>query len=137
MATRVSEAMNRAVVTVPSDVTIAEAVALARETGADHLLVVDADVLVGILCGCDLRAAEPDEVVADRMTVPVLTLRPEDTLDEAALTLCECGVGCLPVTVGGLILGTVSEVELEHAGIHARWPHRRCHHDGREASSPA
>ncbi len=127
--TLVSEAMNRSVVTVMPDARMADAVALVRRTGAEHVLVVEDENLVGILCACDLRGAPPEEPVCDRMTVPVLTVRPDAPVEEAAETMRECGVGCLPVAVGGLILGTVSEAEIAHAGV--RGPRPRCHHPHR------
>jgi acetoin utilization protein AcuB len=123
----VSEAMNRNVVTVEPDATIESAVALARRTGAGHLLVLDEENLVGILCECDLRDASPGDHVCDRMTVPVLTVRPDTSVEEVATTLGECQVGCVPVTVGGLILGTASHEDLERCGIHAAHAHRHCH----------
>jgi acetoin utilization protein AcuB len=129
--TLVSEAMNRSVVAVAPESSTAEAVALIRRTGAEHVLVFDEQTLVGILCACDLRGARPEEAVCDRMTVPVLTVRPDVDVEEAAATMFECGVGCLPVAVGGLILGTVSEAEMVRAGVHGPLP--RCHHPHRGA----
>ena len=123
----VSEAMNRGVVTVEPDDLVASAAALARATGAEHLLVVDEGTLVGILCACDLRGADPAERVSERMTVPVVTVRPDTTLEEVAETIEECAVGCVPVAVGGLILGTVSNDELARCGMAAPHPHRHCH----------
>jgi acetoin utilization protein AcuB len=126
--TLVSEAMNRSVVSVAPEARATEAAALARRARADHLLVLDAGNLVGILCSvCDLEGVEPGEEVAERMSVPVLTIRPDATIEDAAVTLTECEVGCLPVACGGLILGTVCVAELERAGVRAPRA-RRCHH---------
>jgi acetoin utilization protein AcuB len=124
--TLVSDAMNRSLVTVTVDARMADAVALVRRTGAEHVLVMEDQNLVGILCACDLRGAQPEEEVCDRMTVPVLTVRPDADVEAAAATMSDCGVGCLPVAVGGLILGTVSEAEIARAGVPA--PRPRCHH---------
>lgn len=126
---QVSEVMNRTVVTVEPDTTIEAAVALVRRTGAEHLLVLDEQTLVGILCGCDLRGARLGDRVADRMSLPVMTLRPNAAVEEALTTLRECAVGCLPVVVGGLILGTVGEPELLACGLSV--PH--VHHHGRRS----
>ncbi len=124
--TLVSQAMNRSVVTVTPEAPLADAVALVRRTGAEHVLVMEAGNLVGILCACDLRGAGPEAQVCEHMTVPVLTLRPDAAVEEAADTMTACGVGCLPVAVGGLILGTVSEAEIARAGV--REPRPRCQH---------
>jgi acetoin utilization protein AcuB len=127
--TLVSEAMNRSVVTVAPETSMADAVALVRRTGAEHVLVMDEQNLVGILCASDLRGARAGDPVCDAMTVPALTVRPDAPVEDAAATMSECGVGCLPVAVGGLILGTVSEAEIARAGVEA--PRPQCHHSHR------
>jgi predicted transcriptional regulator len=127
----VVEAMNRAVVTVDPDAPIEAAVERARATGAEHLLVVDEDALVGILCTCDLRDAEPGEHVCDCMTVPVVTVHPDTPLEDVRETMDACAVGCVPVTVGGLVLGTVGGDELLRCGLAAPHPHRHCHRHAR------
>lgn len=124
--TLVSEAMNRSLVTVPPDASMAEAVALVRRTGAEHVLVMDEQTLVGILCACDLRGARPQDRVSGSMSAPVWTVRPDVRVEEAAVFLAERSVGCLPVAVGGLILGTVSGMELGLAGVEE--PRPRCQH---------
>jgi acetoin utilization protein AcuB len=125
----VADAMNRAVVAVSPESTAGEAVALARRERAEHLLVLDGGVLVGILCSCDLEGADDAEPVAERMSLPVLTIRPDATLEDAALTLSECEVGCLAVACGGLVLGTLGEDDLARAGVGCR--PRRHHHGHR------
>jgi len=125
--TIVSEAMDRRVVTVPLDATVDQAAALARCAGVDHLLVVDGEALAGILCTCDLRRAPPDDIVAECMTLPVLTIRADADVQEAAATLDECGLGCLPVVVGGLVLGLVGGPELERAGLGSHGSHGAQH----------
>lgn len=124
----VSDAMNRAVVTIEPDEPIESAAEVARATGAEHLLVLDEETLVGIICACDLRAANPGETVSDCMSLPVVTVRPDTPLEDVVLTMEECAVGCVPVALGGLILGTVSDDELVRCGMGARHPHRHCHH---------
>jgi acetoin utilization protein AcuB len=124
----VSEAMNRSPVAIAPDVTVADAVALARRTGADHLLVLDERALVGILCACDLRDAPRPDPVSAWMTVPVVTIRPGARIEDAAATLRDCAVGCLPVTVGALVVGTIGDEELAACGLGPAHPHRSCHH---------
>ncbi|HEY6100606.1 MAG TPA: CBS domain-containing protein [Anaeromyxobacter sp.] len=131
--TLVSEAMNRALVEVPQDASMAEAIAIVRRTGAEHVLVMDDQTLVGILCASALRGARPDEQVRECMSAQVVTVRPDVGVEDAAATLCASSVGCLPVVVGGLILGTLSEAELTRAGVGD--PHPHCHHAHRRRSS--
>ncbi len=129
--TLVSEVMNRSVVSVAVDDLVESAEGVARRTGADHLLVFDQEALVGILCACDLDEAERGEHVSDRMSLPVLTVRPDAPVEEAAETLCDCDLGCLPVALGGLILGTLGNAELSRAGLRAGHVHGRCRHRSR------
>jgi acetoin utilization protein AcuB len=124
--TLVAEAMNRSLVAVSPDAPMAEAIAVVRRTGAEHVLVMEEQALVGILCACDLRGARPEAPVFEHMSVPVLTVRPDADVGDAAATMSACGVGCLPVALGGLILGTVSEAEIARAGVRAPRPH--CEH---------
>ncbi len=126
--TLVSEAMNRAVVTVPPDASVGDAAALARRSHVEHLLVMDGEDLVGIVCTCDLSGGSPRDAVCDWMTVPVLTVRPDASLEDAASTMEDCDVGCLPVALGGLLLGTLSDEELRRAGLHRCRPGHACHH---------
>lgn len=127
----VSEAMNRSLVTLAPEATMAEAVALVRRTGAEHVLVMDEQTLVGILCACDLRGARSEDPVSDCMSKPVVTVRPDVRVEEAAGVLVAASVGCLPVAVGGLILGTVSGAELTQAGVPE--PRPRCQHTHRRS----
>jgi CBS domain-containing protein len=134
--TLVSEAMSRAVATVPADASVADAAEVVRRTGVEHLIVLDGEEMVGVLCTCDLDSADPQDLVCDRMSLPVMTVRPDAALDEAAMTMRECGVGCLPVCCGGLLLGMVSDAELEAAGVPAPRAKRRCHHRHRSPGAP-
>jgi len=121
----VSEAMSRAFTTVDADATVAEAIRVAADARTEHLLVVDSDHLVGVLCcHCDLERARPEDAVADCMTVPVFTVRPDATLEDAALTMRDCEVGCLPVAAGGLLLGVLTARDVAGAAVAA--PGGRC-----------
>jgi acetoin utilization protein AcuB len=104
----VADAMRRSFASVPADATVAEVERVAARSGARHLLVLDDDNLVGVVCRCDLEGAPPDEPVSERMTVPVFTVRPDAPLAEAVLTLRDCRIGCLPVAAGGMLLGVLT-----------------------------
>jgi len=121
----VADAMNRAVSTIDHGLSLREAAVVLRRSGAEHLLVLEGDNLVGILWGCDLRGARPDAAVSERMSLPARTLRPDAGIEEAAATMADCRVGCLPVTLGGLVLGTLCDADLERAGVE---PSASCTH---------
>ncbi|HSN91581.1 MAG TPA: CBS domain-containing protein [Anaeromyxobacteraceae bacterium] len=131
----VSEAMNRSVLAVSPGTSASRAVELAHREHAEHVLVLEAGVLVGILCTCDLEGGEVGGAVAERMRLPVPTIRPDATLEEAALTLSESEVGCLAVACGGLVLGTLGEEDLARAGVDPR-PGRRPRQGGRRGNMP-
>src|SRR3972149_139522 len=99
--TLVSEAMDRAPATSTAGGRASPARGGAR-------LGVAGGALGGALCGCDRAAVTPGEPVWERMTVPVLTVRPDASVEEAALTMSDCRVGCLPVVIGGLVMGIVT-----------------------------
>lgn len=124
----VAEAMNRAVVTIDPGLSLQDAADVLRRTGAEHLLVVDEANLVGILCGCDLRGARPEGAVSERMSPPGTTVRPDAEIEEAVSTLAGSAARCVPVAVGGLLLGTLSEAELERAGVEPARASPRCGH---------
>ncbi len=122
----VSEAMARRPASIGLDADMDEARRLADASGTRHLLVLDQGMLVGILCLCDLR--DPTGTVADHMSVPVLTIRADATIEDAADTMRQFDVGCLPVVMGGLILGTLTDEEISRArpGTPRRVPHCAC-----------
>jgi len=118
--------MARSPASIGPDADMGEARRLAEASGTRHLLVLDQGVLIGILCLCDLGEAAGS--VADHMSVPVLTIRADTTIEDAADTMREFAVGCLPVVMGGLILGTVTEDEISGADLGGprRTPHCAC-----------
>ena len=95
-----------------------------------HLPVVDdEDKLAGVITDRDIRQAgvfgeagatppEPDEpfdmmTVHDLMTTPVVTVRPDATLAEAAEAFLTYKFGCLPVTYeDGAIAGILTVTDL-------------------------
>lgn len=131
----VSEAMNRSVVAVSPDTSAGQAAELARRERSEHVLVLEAGVLVGILCARDLEGGDSGVPVAGRMRLPVPTIRPDATLEEAALTLSDSDVGCLAVACGGLVLGTLAEEDLAQAGVGPR-PGRGPRPHGRRGNMP-
>jgi acetoin utilization protein AcuB len=128
---RVHEVMSASVVTVPISATCQEAVGRMHRARIRHLPVVDdAGRLVGIVTDRDLRHRlfTPDVFraigtvpvedllrqvrVLEIMSTPVVTVRPDDDLEEAARLMLEDKVGSLPVVEGGRVTGIVTETDL-------------------------
>lgn len=116
--------MTREVVTLTPETTAKEALAASREKRIRHFPIVEDGRLVGILSDRDLRSATPafgdaaraaaleDIRVSSVMERDVLTARPQDPIEQAASTMREKSIGCLPVVEDGRLVGilTTSDV---------------------------
>jgi acetoin utilization protein AcuB len=105
--------MTKQPATVAPDASIGAALGRMRRAEVRHLLVVDADRLVGIVSHRDWRRLEADETqagwesqaVARIMTEDPVTVAPETPVTVAARVLLERRIGCLPVRDGEAIVG--------------------------------
>lgn len=105
--------MTKQPATVAPDCPIGAALARMRRAEVRHLLVVDADRLVGIVSHRDWRKVQSGEVpggwdaqpVTRIMTEDPVTVAPETPVTAAARVLLERKVGCLPVRDGEVIVG--------------------------------
>jgi acetoin utilization protein AcuB len=121
----VEDIMNRNVVTVrPSD-TIRLAMLMTTQHRIRHLPVVDDNgILVGILSDRDLRDAcsskleqgQNEELynrpVSDIMHKDIITAHPLDFVEEAAYSLYENRIGCVPVVDQDELKGIVTETDI-------------------------
>ena len=104
--------MTRAPEVVPTDCPIEQALALMRGAEIRHLLVVEANRLVGIVSNRDLgrllsretRRSLADPVSAIMTEAPV-TVAPETPVTVATRLLLEMKIGALPVREGDDIIG--------------------------------
>ena len=120
----VKDSMTREIVTLAPDETVGTALALCRERRIRHLPILSEGRLVGIVSDRDLRSATPafgDQeraaalqkvLVEDVMASDVIFALPDDPIEQAANTMRERRIGCLPVVEDGQIVGilTVSDV---------------------------
>jgi acetoin utilization protein AcuB len=121
---QVKDSMTREIVTLAPDETVGTALALCRERRIRHLPVLSEGRLLGIVSDRDLRSAtpafgEPERAAAlqkilveDVMATDVIVALPDDPIEQAANTMREHKIGCLPVVEGEGIVGilTVSDV---------------------------
>jgi acetoin utilization protein AcuB len=133
---QVQEWMNEDVVTVTPDDSFRTAMHLIRQKGIRHLPVVEGKRLVGIVTDRDLRQAAPsgatslsihelhyilDKVtVREIMTKQVVTIRPDQTVEDAALLLLGHRIGGLPVVVEGDLHGIITETDILQAFLQFR-----------------
>ena len=105
--------MTKQPATVAPDCSIGAALAHMRRAEVRHLLVVEADRLVGIVSHRDWRRVPAGEGSADWESQPVarimtddpVTIAPETPVTTAARVLLERKIGCLPVRDGEAIVG--------------------------------
>jgi acetoin utilization protein AcuB len=131
----VRDSMSQKVVTVAPETTAAGALALCRMNRIRHLPVLQGGRLFGVISDRDLRAATPalgDPAraealhrlrVADEMARDVVTARPEDPIEDAAMAMYERKIGCLPVIDGEDLVGIVTSSDVLRAlvrlvGVH-------------------
>jgi len=126
----VRDSMTRDVVTLSPQTTAAEALALCREKGIRHLPVMEEGRLVGMVSDRDLRSATPalgDPARAEAlqrirvwgvMVRNVLTAHPEDPIEQAANTMREKKIGCLPVVEAEELVGILTSSDVMEALVY-------------------
>jgi CBS domain-containing protein len=114
----VVEIMNRGpFVTIGPRARVAEAAAVSRASAVSHLLVTDAEVLIGVVCICDLDEAPELEVVENVMTRQPLCLEPGASAGEAVELMQVERISLLPVVDAGVLVGVVGRRDLRAAGL--------------------
>ncbi|QIN82525.1 CBS domain-containing protein [Rubrobacter tropicus] len=127
---QVKDSMAREVVTLSPGETAGEALGLCRERHIRHLPVLEDGRLVGVVSDRDLRSATPafgdparaaalaEILVRDVMARDVITARPDDPIDEAANTMREKGINCLPVLEEDELVGIVTSSDVMEALVY-------------------
>lgn len=100
---------------VTSDITVFEAISVMSEKEVGALPVVDNQSLVGMLAERDYARkvilqgrSSRDTRVAEIMTTPVITVTPDETVEDAMRIMTERRVRHLPVLSQGDLIGIVS-----------------------------
>jgi acetoin utilization protein AcuB len=117
----VRDIMKSPVVVADADATLASTYSLMQERGIRHVPVMRKGSLVGIVTDRDLRLATsalsakpfpPRARLEKVMSQPAQTADPLDPVEEAARTMRQLKIGCLPVTAGNDIVGIVTGLDL-------------------------
>ena len=107
--------MTENLVTLSPEASVAEALTLCRERRIRHIPILEEGRLVGIVSDRDLRDASPalgeperartlQEIrVADVMTREVITVDPQDSIENAAQQMYELKIESLPVVTEGAV----------------------------------
>ena len=117
--------------TVSASTPVMEAMQRLREGGFRRLPVTQSGKLIGIVTDRDLKEATPSKattlsiyelnyllsklVVKDVMRSPVITVRADDLIEQAALLMEEHRVSGLPVLDGGELVGILTITDLMRA----------------------
>jgi acetoin utilization protein AcuB len=134
--------MTKNPITVKPDLPIAEALEWMRREKVRHFPVVnDKGKLVGIIARDDLLYASPSPVtslsmwevtylmsqvtVKEAMTADVITTAEDTPLEEAARTMFDEKIGCLPVMRGGTVVGIITESDLFEAFLELFGGHQK------------
>lgn len=117
MVLSIESLMTRSPITVPPAMRVLDAAQLAAERGIRHLLVVERNDLVGVLCVCDLHAAPASAPVADCMARRVITASPKTSPQVAAATMRMRRIGSLPVRYQGSTVGILTRSDLVRGGV--------------------
>ncbi|MBZ5589490.1 MAG: CBS and ACT domain-containing protein [Acidobacteriia bacterium] len=117
----VRDIMKSPVVVAECDATLASTYSLMREHGIRHVPVVRQGKLVGVVTDRDLRLAtsalstkpfSPKARIEKVMSQPAQTADPLDPVEEAARTMRQLKIGCLPVMSGADLVGIVTGLDL-------------------------
>lgn len=112
--------MSRPLLSLDGGRRVDEAIRFAREHGIEHVLVTEADDVVGIVSTATLeQAPSADELRAHAGDV-VESVRVTADASELAMRLARSREGCVPVVAGGLLLGVVTRTDLDRAAVDAR-----------------
>jgi acetoin utilization protein AcuB len=126
----VKDSMAHDLATLSPDETAATALAVCRERRIRHLPILREGRLVGIVSDRDLRSSTPalgdlDRAAAlqklqveDVMARDVVTADPEDPIEQAANTMRERKIGCLPVLEGEELVGILTASDVMEALVY-------------------
>lgn len=122
----VREVMHRNVLTVEKTTSLQEAYRIMQSKGVRHLPVLELGRLVGVVTDRDLRLATsalapepfpPEVQVGKVMISPVITVDPEDPVEEAAALMRRHKIGCLPVIDQDVLVGILTGIDFLDALI--------------------
>jgi Mg/Co/Ni transporter MgtE len=111
--------MQTDVYTLSPETPVSTALSIAYGKHVNYLLVVDNELLAGLLSRDDLCRADKSAPVKDCMTSPVPCIGPDTTLIDAAGIMSQQELSCLAVVIDALLVGIVTRSELAEAGCAA------------------
>ena len=120
--TTVAKAMSTTLVTMSSASSLAEAASVMSQKRVGSVLIVEGELLAGILTERDIVRAishdigAPRDEIAHWMSATPKTVSPESSLEEARDLMDRNHIRHLPVTEGGRLVGMLSMRDLIKVG---------------------
>jgi CBS domain-containing protein len=121
MGKSVRDAMTSSVTTATRSQSLTEAASLMKQEDIGSIPVVDGQRLVGVLTDRDIVVRsvadgdDPRTVQVGAIATPaVVTVRPEDDLDEALRLMAQHQVRRLPVVDDGQLVGILAQADVAH-----------------------
>ncbi len=117
----VNEIMTRNVKTIETSATLTEAAKLMKMNRIGSLVVMDNDLVIGIITERDFaykiiaEGKGTDTKVKDIMSSDVKTIYPDKTLKDAAKLMASHVIKRLPVVSGGKLVGIISIEDIMRA----------------------
>ena len=115
------KARGSSTLTVPPDITVATAVEVLNRNQVGSVLVMDGARLVGIFTERDIlrrvvgeRRDPATTKVSDVMTRDLVVMRPTSSVVDAMRVISEKRIRHVPVVEGNIVLGVVSQGDLNH-----------------------
>lgn len=149
----VSAWMSESPVVVSPGTRVLEARELMQRCWIRHLPVLADGQLVGIITDRDIRLNLPLAVgsltlweinarlarllVGEVMTRTVITIGPDQPIEEAARLMLNCKIRALPVVQSGRLVGIITETDVLRAFLHAQSPAARQDQADRRGRCPA
>lgn len=127
----VEEIMNKDVISMQPNATIAEALQLLQVNRIRHIPIINGDVqVIGIVSDRDVRDASPSifdkqskgnvlqNEIQSIMSHPVVTVHPLDFVEEVAGIFYDEEFACVPVVQDNKLVGMVTEKDMLYTLIH-------------------
>jgi CBS domain-containing protein len=112
------EIMSRPLLSLDAGSRVADAIRFAREHGIEHVLVTEAEDVVGLVSTAALLEAPATDELREHAGGAVQSVRATASIEELESHLACAPQGCVPIVAGGLLLGVVTRTDLERS---VRW----------------
>jgi signal-transduction protein with cAMP-binding, CBS, and nucleotidyltransferase domain len=100
-------------ITIDARVRVHVAERVAAREKVHHLVVVEDDEFLGVVCLCDLAVAKRNDEVGSIRGARAVFVQSDCELERAAQMMLSCGIGCLPVMdATGSLVGILTRRDL-------------------------